>query len=401
MSLLKRNWQRQLFFLLPYFIISAMVCAVTSSIIGKPLKPCRGRLLSLEKPDHYSLAEISDLLADIDYDLAIQYPVDLYKIVYETIDTKGNCTRASGLAMFPIHNKENVPLLSYQHGTILKKESAPSQVGKDILALGIASMGYALCVPDYLGFGISDGMHPYVHASSLASASLDMIRAARELAKRKSVALKNALFLLGYSEGGYATMALHREIETNYPNEFNLVASAPMAGPYDLSGLMKETLLSGQPHPSPGYVPYVVLAYNDIYSFNQELSDVFKEPYATRLPRLYDGKLSIGEINPELPESPREMFHKSYVEAVLSDNDHPFVKKLQENDVYDWRPHAPMFLLHSKDDDQVTYLNTIKAYNRFLMNGATHIQIDTSREGSHGNASRVLFHRALKWFQRF
>ena len=40
------------------------------------------------------------------------------------------------------------------------------------------------------------------------------------------------LFLLGYSEGGYATMALHRELQQFHSDEFTVTASAPMAGPW-------------------------------------------------------------------------------------------------------------------------------------------------------------------------
>ena len=35
-------------------------------------------------------------------------------------------------------------------------------------------------MPDYLGMGESPGLHPYVHGESEATATLDMIRAARE-----------------------------------------------------------------------------------------------------------------------------------------------------------------------------------------------------------------------------
>jgi hypothetical protein len=35
-------------------------------------------------------------------------------------------------------------------------------------------------MPDYIGMGGSPGLHPYVHAASEATASIDMIRAARE-----------------------------------------------------------------------------------------------------------------------------------------------------------------------------------------------------------------------------
>jgi hypothetical protein len=256
-------------------------------------------------------------------------------------------------------------------------------------------------IPDYLGLGSSPVLHPYVHASSLASASLDMIRATKELVASKSIALQDSLFLIGYSEGGYATMALHKEIQTNHAFEYPIKASAPMAGPYDLSGITKDSLLSDTPHPSPGYVPYVFFAYNQIYNLYNDLSAVFRAPYDTTLVELFDGETALADINAQLPPVPKDMFTESFISDSLSNPDNRFVQKLKLNDLYDWKPEAPMYLFHSKEDDQVPYLNTVKAYNQFKMNGATGIQIDTSNDGSHTEASRAMIPRAMAWFEQF
>ena len=44
--------------------------------------------------------------------------------------------------------------------------------------------------------------------------------------------------LAGYSEGGYVTMAAHMMIEEENLDDLGLMVSFPMAGPYDLSGVM-------------------------------------------------------------------------------------------------------------------------------------------------------------------
>jgi predicted peptidase len=39
--------------------------------------------------------------------------------------------------------------------------------------------------------------------------------------------------ITGYSEGGFATMALQKKMEEQFPNEFNLVTSSCGAGAYN------------------------------------------------------------------------------------------------------------------------------------------------------------------------
>lgn len=385
----------------PLLFLFIMACSDHSTDNGFDIDPSRGRLISASFANEYSASTIKGFLTDYGYQFDTVYAVTIYRIKYETITVDSQYTEASGIVVVPKISNASLPLLSYQHGTILKRQSAPSILGTDIVGIGAASLGYVVSIPDYLGLGSSQGLHSYVHAASLASASVDMIAATHSFANTKSISLQDSLFLLGYSEGGYATMALHRELEQNYSNNFSIKASAPMAGPYDLSGIMKDSLLSESPHPSPGYVPYVFLAYNQIYNLYSDLSEVFVSPYDTILPGLFDGETALQEINSQLPAEPRDMFQESFIHDVLNNPGNSFVQKLKENDVFDWLPIAPMYLLHSREDDQVPYLNTFKAYNRFITNGATDIQIDTSNEGTHGVASRALIPRALEWFAQF
>ena len=77
---------------------------------------------------------------------------------------------------------------------------------------------------------------------------------------KKSDKYNNQLFIAGYSEGGYATMATVKEIEENY-NDINITMSFPMAGAYDLSGTMVELMLSEEVYPDPFYLPFFIPPY--------------------------------------------------------------------------------------------------------------------------------------------
>ena len=136
--------------------------------------------------------------------------------------------------------------------------------------------------------------------------------------------LSDQLFLFGYSQGGHATMATVREIENNPSLNLTISASAPMAGPYSMSGVMRELMESGMPHPNPGYLPYVLFSYQNIYNLYDDITEVLKFPYNQYLFGMYSGDYGMYEINQTLPSNPVEIFQDSYYQDFLNDPNHPF-----------------------------------------------------------------------------
>ena len=92
-----------------------------------------------------------------------------------------------------------------------------------------------------------------------------MLKAAKELAQQNNISFNKKLFLAGYSEGGYATMAAHKAIEENGLDGFELVASFPGAGAYDLKGV-QEHIFGLQQYDNPHYLAYLARAYQLEYN---------------------------------------------------------------------------------------------------------------------------------------
>ena len=200
-----------------------------------------------------------------------------------TISVQSTCPRTRNTAC-------GAPLISYQHGTISNNSNVPSNMGGEfIIGLIAAAHGYVVSMPDYLGMGDGPGFHPYSHAATEASAVLDLIRAGKTFCNNSGTPLNDQLFLMGYSQGGHATMAAIREIELYYPTEFNVVATVPMAGPYDLSGVQRELLESDSVYSQPGYLPYIMLGYNEVYGLFDSIQQVLKPPYDSLVEVLFDG----------------------------------------------------------------------------------------------------------------
>lgn len=305
------------------------------------------------------------------------YDIDVYKVIYQTVSYDSSTIYASGLLAFPTNTTCRVPLASFGHGTASDREGVPSRgiVGEAVIGMVMASLGYVATLPDYIGLGDAPAglLHPYQDARTEASASIDLLRAARELAPQLHYRLNDQLFLSGYSQGGHTCMATHRTIQTQLPNEFTVTGSCPMSGPYDLSGVMKDVMLSDSDYAVPGYLPYLVFSWNQRYHFYNSPSEFLQAPYDTLLPPLFNGQYSINYINGFTPSVPKHIFKPEVIDSFANNPNHPFRLALLDNDVYDWRPNAPVYIEFCRADQEVNWHNALTLYNTFKANGVTNV----------------------------
>jgi pimeloyl-ACP methyl ester carboxylesterase len=340
----------------------------------------RGEVISYRYLRSYTKQNVQDLLNRFGIPSLLirpEFEVDVYRVVYHTANAQNNgLTQASGALVVPKGVSCPMPLLSYQHGTTSERYEVPSYLSAEI-QLGMlfcSGGGYVVTMPDYLGMGDSPGFHPYVHAKSQATATVDLLRAARQLKDSIGYDLNNQLFLFGYSQGGHATMAAFRELEQLHSTEFTVTACAPMSGPYDISGVQAQTITADAPYSTPGYLPYVVLGYQTVYTnLYTNLSDIFRSPYDTLLPQLFDGTNSIGYINSFLPDTPKHMLNPVFYNDFVNNPNNPGRLALRDNDVYNWAPQAPLQLLYCMGDEQVFYMNSVVTYDTMVARRATNV----------------------------
>ncbi|HSN50821.1 MAG TPA: hypothetical protein VLR52_06270, partial [Bacteroidales bacterium] len=152
--------------------------------------------------------------------------VNVYKIVYKTT-VAGDEINASGLICVPVAAGE-YPVLSFQNGTNTVNAEAPSVFPTNLtyqLVEIIASMGYVVVIADYPGFGESAQIpHPYLVKEPTVRSLVDLLYTAKEIVSSEfpGITFKNEYYLLGYSQGGWATLALHEALEQDFPVDFNL-----------------------------------------------------------------------------------------------------------------------------------------------------------------------------------
>ncbi len=314
----------------------------------------------------------------------LQNGIKVYKLVYKTKNTDGKEIQASGAFLFPVKTGTSA-MISVQHGTIRDEKEAPSYFAANseanIAGSLFAALGYIIAYPDYIGFGASNTVpHPYEHRASLASASLDMLRASKEFIRKEKISWDERLYIAGYSAGGYATMALQKKIEEETGSEFNLKASSCGAGAYDKTAFMKyiiSTKTSGVVSSNQLYL-WVTLTYDRLYNLNRPTAQYFKEPWA--------GLIQTGKENANVNVSFNTIFTDAFTKGIADGTDTGFLNAVKDNDIYDWKPKTPTRLYHGTADQLVFYFNSQNAVNAMKARGATNVELIPLNGKDHGTA---------------
>jgi pimeloyl-ACP methyl ester carboxylesterase len=347
-------------------------------------------------------------------------------ITYESATIDGKRLELTGALLIPTTVfKQNFPLIGIQHGTQLLRLTAPSKMagnpsGYSVsdafevwLGYLVARSGYIVALADYPGMGDktseNSGFHPYVHGRSLAISVVDMLRASRTyLDKNKdklNVSWNGQLFLMGYSEGGYVTLATAREIQQKHVSEFTVTAATPLDGPHDLTGVMLPVMQgkasNSSNFPAPYFLPYVIKGYETIYGAGIYGPKVaYATEYVEKIPPLMDGyndskkvsctiaeiqKRPSGDCSASLP-----LILSPGFLADLGNSGSAAFKNLRSNDLYledlgqcskpsgvcIWIPQMPMGFFHHPDDDLVPFQNSQNAFDQFKNAGATKVELN-------------------------
>ena len=392
--------------LYPVLVLFISLFILTACSDEQPTEPPfvvkeRGEIISTNKIGTFTAEGLQTVidLSELEVFIQPEYGVDAIKIVYQTIDYYGEKVRASG-ALFIPKTTGPLPLLSLQHGTVTKNTEAasvnPFGTAEGLIGTLTGSIGFISAVPDLLGFGESKIIHPYVHDQGNSQVVIDFLRAARHYCQNNNITLNDKLFLAGYSEGGYITMATHREIETNFSSEFSLTAVSPMAGPHDLEYTVTY-LLGQQQYDWPAYAAFFIVAYDEVYRWDR-LDYFFAPQYAGNIKNYFRGGYSFGEINSQLPDNIQNLLNPTFVQSFMNGNETDLNAALQENTLLDWAPVAPIRMYHGDADVTVPYQNSVIALENLTSSGAVQIELITISGGDHATAGLPAIDGAIQWF---
>lgn len=380
-------------------LLSATRCG-SDNPENAPQQP--GQVISVSPTASYSYQQLrvyASLLGLDDFTDLLSHDVQVYKLVYRTT-FHGTTTSASGLLFVPQNVTSGVPIVSLHHGTTFLKDDVPSVSGEFSGVEMFASAGYVAIMPDYLGYGESgDIFHPYYDKEYSASAVTDMIKATREYLEGAGISVDGRLFLSGYSEGGYVTMAAANAIENGALPGFSVTGVAAGAGGYDLPHLLSAIIEAGA-YDHPAYIAFLIMAYNQTYEWNLPLNYFFRDEYADVLSTYMTGEHDDGVINSKLPSSIEQLLNPEFFAGLQDPEGEPdFKAALAMNTVSNWKATAPIRLYHGTDDDVVPYSNSEKALESMTQAGSSEISLTSIPGGTHANSLIPMLILAVPWFE--
>lgn len=321
------------------------------------------------------------------------------------VNFQGKTLTASGVVCLP-EAKGNFGIISFQNGTNTLHDAAPSRDifnGMYTLIESAASYGFIVVIADYLGFGSSEQIvHPYYHRESNDLAVKNLILAARELTNESNIqaGCNGNIFLMGYSQGGWATLSAGWYFEETAPSGMSAKAVSCGAGAYQLIPF-SEHVLSLVTYPTPYYLPYFIESHRQNGMLTDPLSLFFREPYASRIPGLFNGSFSGDEINQQLTDTVARLVTENLKNHFTDGAEFAGLRnELDKNSIYGWRTEIPVRFYHGTSDDIVYYGQSVLMHEDMLRQGSYEENISLYLLDGHNHQTALVPWgvTTIKWF---
>jgi dipeptidyl aminopeptidase/acylaminoacyl peptidase len=385
-------------------LMSALTLACRDEAAAPPVDSDEKKLYlvsaaPLQEINLQTLQAVTGVLGRKDLLALLKYGVKTYRLIYKTT-YNGKSINASGLILLPTNMQAAAPIISVQHGTTFTKQDAPSAGGYTGMEL-FASAGYIALMPDFIGYGESASIfHPYYDKEHSARAVIDMIKASKEYLLQQKIAYNDKLFLAGYSEGGYVTLAAANEIETNPDENLSVTAVAAGAGGYDLEEMLRGVTTNDY-YSYPSYLAFVLMSYNNTYGWSKPLNYFFNQPYADTLSKYMNGQYDGGFINSRLTTSVSKLFNTQFFASLKTPSGETELKHaIARNSVGGWKTQIPIRLFHGTKDEIIPYPNSEVTLERFKSFGSNDVTLKLIPGGTHGSAFIPMLEEIVPWFEK-
>jgi uncharacterized membrane protein HdeD (DUF308 family)/alpha-beta hydrolase superfamily lysophospholipase len=207
----RRRWGRTV------IAIASVALAVTTALVTVPLREGSTVVDEFYAAPRDMPDEPGRLIRAEPFTGGIPSGAVAWRILYTTTGVDGEVRVASGIVAVPEEGDGQWPVIDWNHGTTgYAQHCAPSLQergmwsGAMYILPTLIGEGWAVVSTDYIGLG-TEGPHPYLIGPPSAYASLDAVRAAKEL---EDADLGARTVVWGHSQGGGAALwtgALARE----------------------------------------------------------------------------------------------------------------------------------------------------------------------------------------------
>jgi len=310
-----------------------------------------------------------------------RFDVDLHRIVTHTVVPEtGERLKVSGLLALPVGIKGELPLLSWQHGTILSFDQVPSNLtlladstyeltdAADSLETlfnvqRFAAQGYAVVAADYVGKGpFRNGRaEGYAVKGVSVRTCLDVLGAG-EAAMRSRGVRPSKLFLHGWSQGALNTQWLHQALRA----KSRPIAATAVASPFnDLNeawsfwtGVQTFPLPNGvTSYPAmPNWISLCMIILLGCYELQYGLTGLMKsairpEYHDLALKFWRDYKVDVDQGKP-FPTG-AELLVPGFSDHFTDDRNSGFLRHLAANRASYWSYDSPIRFLYGLADEAI------------------------------------------------
>lgn len=281
--------------------------------------------------------------------------VRLYRITYPSvIPEMGNLpTVASGLLAVPELDRKSLPTVSYQHGTVYGRHEVPSFMEESpetqLMIAQFAGQGYLVIGADYFGLGASVAPEGYMVKASHQQATFDMLMASRAVLSTMQRS-SDKLFLAGWSQGGFVTMAMLEKLEA-VGVKVDGVATA--SAPLDVYALMEGFLRYPRKNDADWLNSIMILsafAYENYYGLPGLAHSLLADKYYAIAKRAYDRQ----PFNPaDIPTDLHQLLRPAYFDSDYFANS-AFGKLVIAAQAYRWVIKSPVRNYYGENDEAIT-----------------------------------------------
>ena len=329
--------------------------------------------------------------------------VKLYRITYPSVIPEQNNrpTIASGLIAIPEVADKHVPVISYQHGTVMEKEQVPSFPDKSfetrLMIAQFAAQGYVVFGADYFGMGTSKEKDGYMVLGSQQQACTDMYEVTKLILPKIGIT-PTAFFLTGWSQGGVVTMSFLERLERSNTKVTGVGTAAAQCDGY----VMTNGFLNFPRKIDAQWVTAMFIL--TLFSF-EEYYQIPGLAQGFFNPDMYEIAKRVYEKDPtlkpeEFPTDLKKLIRKEFFDPVYYRNS-AYGKLISEMHPYRWVIESPVHMYYGEIDESLTLglARLPMIYQTAMGNN----KVEAFSLGADAN-HRITFARAVpqwkKWFDQ-
>jgi hypothetical protein len=207
-----------------------------------------------------------------------------YRVMYVSRGALGKKVFETGMVYLPTRGTVppgGRPVMAWDHGTSGVGDSAapsrypwlypePDATPWDWYAQWVGKlgrMGYVVTCPDYEGLG-TPGLHTYLNAGAEGRATIDAVRAARQLAAGLGVRTSKRWGVAGHSQGGQASVAAAELAHTSYGDGLSLRATVAVCPAVEIATINPMSATDPIAWPYVGYTAWGIRAIDPAFDFS-------------------------------------------------------------------------------------------------------------------------------------